>query len=53
MIIYDKSRMVTLKLGFLQGRKQNKNMLDLKLSFILNDGMMNELQKYLHKTNMV
>ena len=36
----DKFRMVTQKLGFLQGNKQNENMLDLKLSFILNDGMM-------------
>ena len=34
--------MVSLQLGFLQGQRQNKNMLDLKLSFILNDGMMIE-----------
>ena len=39
MIIYDKSRMVTLKLDLLQG-----NMLDLILSFILNDGMMSECE---------
>ena len=35
--------MVTLTLRFLQGKKkQNKNILDLKLSFIFNDVMMNE-----------
>ena len=35
-------------------KKQDKNMLDLKLSFILNDVMMNECEpKYLLKTNMV
>ena len=38
--IYEKSRMVALKLNSLQGKKQNKNMLDFKLSLILNDGMM-------------
>ena len=29
--------MVTLKLVFIARKKQNKDMLDLKLSFILND----------------
>ena len=52
--VCDKSRMVTLKLILFARIIQNKNMLDLKLPFIINDGKMNECEsKYLHKTNMV
>ena len=51
MIIYDKSRMVTLKLHFFARKKQNKNMLDLKLSFILDDVMMNECETKIFTQN--
>ena len=42
--------MVTLKLRFLEG-KSNKNMLDLKLSFILDDVMMNECETKIFTQN--
>ena len=44
----DKSRIVTLKLDLLQGKTQNKKMLDLYLSFISNDGMMIECEAKLY-----
>ena len=44
--------MVTLKLRFFARKKQNKNMLDLKLSFILNDVMMNECETKIFTQNI-
>ena len=43
--------MVTLKLRFFARKKQNKNMLGLKLSFILNDVMMNECETKIFRQN--
>ena len=41
-----------MMLVFLQGKKQNMNMLDLKLSFILNDIMMNECETKIFTQNI-